>query len=397
MNSFMFSSSLRFRIFFLLFASSFLQVAIRVCAMALLALTGWYWAAAFMFADYGQFLLYKLLRRDLYYWVPGYGPIMSLMVRIVMKTLVDCTGCIHFRHPLEMGGAYFCWNMLLCFISCFAAAGIYAAYYDGEPKLDTKVLFTAISTVTAAWLLTSSALLLSIDRGYVRTFLSKQSGREYAIRCFTQEPDDECRIRIFAWNEHLWEPVRRDVKKWVKEKYSVWRADSAPWLTDEVVACIPDEFMPTAALAVLNASGRRSIRKPSILPAPAGTPGLLIGPLQTEQSIADIHIGPVGTLSAPATLPPAPTASGPPEGASADTVEQSLLPFPPDAAQAAEDASTAPQPKNVQLYMCDYQCGFAGSFQLVAQHEVTCAKRTDAVISFVDAERLIGALRVPSQ
>jgi hypothetical protein len=322
---------------------------------------------------------------------------MSLMVRIVMKALVDCTGAIHFRHPLEMGGAYFCWNTLLCLISCFAAAGIYANYYTGEPKLDSNLMFVVISTVTAAWLLAFSALLLSINRDYLRTFLSRESGCQYAIRSFSQAPDDEHRIQVFRWNENLWSPVRRDVKKWTKEKFSVWRAENPAWLTDEVIARIPDEFMPAAALAVLNASGRRSIRKKSILEralplaAPAGIPQLFIGPLRS--SVCEIHIG---ALSAPSALPSAPSGSGPSGSASIDAVEPFALPVPlgPELA-ATEGVGTAPELNGVQLYECDYRCGFTGSFQLVAQHEVTCAKRTDTVFSFSEADPLISAPREP--
>ena len=61
------------------------------------------------------YLMWKLLRGDFLYWVRVegvFGVMFSLVVRILVKVVVDFTGCFHFRHPYELGGAVFSASMV---------------------------------------------------------------------------------------------------------------------------------------------------------------------------------------------------------------------------------------------------------------------------------------------
>ncbi len=40
-----------------------------------------------------------------------------------------CCSCIHFRHPVELGGIYFFFNVLTNVLSWFVAAALYSLYY----------------------------------------------------------------------------------------------------------------------------------------------------------------------------------------------------------------------------------------------------------------------------
>ena len=60
------------------------------------------------------FLAWKLLRGDFLYWVRVEGIFdapLSALARVVIKVIVDFTGCLHFRHPYELGGAFFSVSM----------------------------------------------------------------------------------------------------------------------------------------------------------------------------------------------------------------------------------------------------------------------------------------------
>jgi hypothetical protein len=61
------------------------------------------------------YFVYKILRRDLWHWVPLQGAasvVESVLERLVVKVLVDFTGVIQFRGAAEMGGACFTFNMV---------------------------------------------------------------------------------------------------------------------------------------------------------------------------------------------------------------------------------------------------------------------------------------------
>ena len=54
------------------------------------------------------YLVFKLARGDFHYWarVEGFTGIMiSIFARLVAKVIADFTGCLHMRHPFELGKA----------------------------------------------------------------------------------------------------------------------------------------------------------------------------------------------------------------------------------------------------------------------------------------------------
>ena len=53
------------------------------------------------------YLVFKIVMGDFLIWMRLEGVLgffASLLVRVFVKIIVDFTGCIHFRHPYEMGG-----------------------------------------------------------------------------------------------------------------------------------------------------------------------------------------------------------------------------------------------------------------------------------------------------
>jgi len=47
------------------------------------------------------------LRRDFWYWLRlegGASLATAVIERTLVKVVADFTGCVHFRHPFEMGG-----------------------------------------------------------------------------------------------------------------------------------------------------------------------------------------------------------------------------------------------------------------------------------------------------
>ena len=101
--------------------------------MAVLAKTRWLWLALYLLADHTGFILYKLARRDLIYWVPGFGFFVSMLFRFLAKVVADFTGLVQCRHPLELGGIYFFVNTLMHVASWFVAAALYSRYSPTGP------------------------------------------------------------------------------------------------------------------------------------------------------------------------------------------------------------------------------------------------------------------------
>jgi hypothetical protein len=101
------------RCFCVLFVVHLVQILLRTATLSLLAATRGWLAAVYLVGDFLVLVGYKALRRDVLYWMPTIGVPISLLCRFVAKVFIDSTSCVHFRHPYELGGLYYCLNVFL--------------------------------------------------------------------------------------------------------------------------------------------------------------------------------------------------------------------------------------------------------------------------------------------
>ena len=101
------------RCFCVLFVVHLVQILLRTATLSLLAATQGWLAAVYLVGDFVVLVGYKALRRDVLYWVPTFGVPLSLLMRFGVKVFTDSTSCVHLRHPLELGGLYYCLNFFL--------------------------------------------------------------------------------------------------------------------------------------------------------------------------------------------------------------------------------------------------------------------------------------------
>ncbi len=229
-------------------------------------------------------------------------------------------GLVQFRHPFDLGGAYFLFNCLVSWLSVFVSAYLYskhsvpsagdalAVVFNGTmpnttssaistplnhtvanimdahvlaailsaanytsanattvgvivSKIDPHTLVAFVGTLFAVWAIAVIGLFLTIKPEYRRTFWSAQTGSAYAQSYFLDhDGNDGRRILIFCHNERQWRAIRDRVKQWALSMYATWRSLQPAWFTDGIRALIPDSFIPAAALRQENAraGGRRS-------------------------------------------------------------------------------------------------------------------------------------------
>jgi hypothetical protein len=103
------AGSKRTIMFLALLVNSTLLVLLRSFGAALLMIVDGNIFAAYFGLDMACYLLQKTLRSDFHYWlpvggVPGLG--LSLLLRVVVKTVADFTGLVHMRASQELGGMY---------------------------------------------------------------------------------------------------------------------------------------------------------------------------------------------------------------------------------------------------------------------------------------------------
>jgi len=224
----------------------------------------------------GELLIYyviKGLRRDLWYWAPiygGFGVLVSWLMRWGIKVIVDWTAVVHFRHPNEVGGAYFTFSLGLTIVMGVVAALQYEKVVDDvitdedvelgednqsvggeESGLEESTVVTIMMFACAGMVVSYATLLVSMKREYLHTFISTKTGNESAQEMFTKNEDDEQRFGIFGDNRHRWEhKIGAEVKAWINERLPLWLEEPPEWFNDQKRSVIPDDYVTDPKILV---------------------------------------------------------------------------------------------------------------------------------------------------
>jgi len=242
-------NSLRGRCFILMTMMSSLHNLSRSLGCAtLLAFSDAEMAILFIGGEIGLYVIFKILRQDFHYWAPGAPLIASALSRIGLKVVVDFTGCIHFRHPYEMGGLGFTISMIWAQAFPFVAL----QYFDGEMK-DIMTGVLAVSFI--AWLMLNIIFFCTIDLSYLSTFFGTKTASKYTCELFMTSKNDDQKFRaVFKNRIEYTESIHGEVKEWVAENIDQWRSDQPDWFK---IAMIPDELLPKDVLEAEGGARRR--------------------------------------------------------------------------------------------------------------------------------------------
>ncbi len=130
-------------------------------------------------------------------------------------------------------------------VAAFGSVALYAAYYVGEAKLEVSTLYIVVGALAAVWAVSFGVLLLTMERKYVRTFFSTETGGEFATNHFKDNSgsDEHCAC-IFTYNQELWRPIRPQVEAWLRARLKIWKREKPAWFTEALRRSIPTDMLP---------------------------------------------------------------------------------------------------------------------------------------------------------
>jgi hypothetical protein len=236
------------------------MLLIRCTTIVLLGLIGGSWAFLYIGADLGLYLLVKILRGDFWYWIPLGGNIevvSSISSRVVIKIITDFTSIAQFRHPNEVGGAYWLFGFVL------TMGSLPVSIYIASPYVNEKAIDIASSIVKYFILITTlcfAVFFLNIEKKYWHTFWSTQKGKEYSMAFFLEEENEAVKFKVLGNSRHQWVSLEGEIKKWVGLNWAKWEEEKPDWFTDVMKAKVPVDFIPTDG----DARRRESVRRASV-------------------------------------------------------------------------------------------------------------------------------------
>jgi hypothetical protein len=100
---------------------------------------------------------------------------------------------------------------------------------------------------------------------YRHLFYTAETGVEYIRKEYMTAETDEKKMAIFIRHEAKWRSYKDEVRHFTHANWARWEEEKPSWFTEEVVQRVPDEFIPVAALAELNAAAHGGKRRKSSL------------------------------------------------------------------------------------------------------------------------------------
>jgi hypothetical protein len=240
-------------IFAVMVLNSALLLLIRSIGAAFLMLADERYFLWYLAGDTGLFFVLKIARGDFYYWIPFEGALGifgSFLIRVVDKVVTDATGLIQFRHPYQLGGAYWTGNMFIAVASSFAALYIYFEGLkgnEGGAVISEKLAWGLMLLLSGAWAVNFGLFLLVMKKKYRKTFFSTKSGKNFSMDVFESD-DDAVKCLIFTDNRNMWKKIEPEVKAWVQDGWERWEEEQPEWFDDAFRARVYDDMLPAAEL-----------------------------------------------------------------------------------------------------------------------------------------------------
>ncbi len=143
-----------------------------------------------------------------------------------------------------MGGVYYSFTVILSQASCGVVAALYLAYYTGEEQVEASSIYAFIGGLQGSWFIVVLLFLNKIERKYLRTFYSTESGRQRAVSRFLSNNDDSIKMEVFWYHPDLWSDIKGEVKEYCLTNWKRWEAERPPWLDENLQSMVSDNFIP---------------------------------------------------------------------------------------------------------------------------------------------------------
>ena len=233
-------------IFVFMYFNSFIHIMCRLLTCFIAMTIDYKIIIYFNLVNFAIYFLYKMLRNDFYYWIKinGFvGIVVAFVFRFAAKLVTDFTGMIHFRHPLDLGGAYWLFSIIECQITMLMSV-FFCDKFISEEYASYIPYFKYFGVAFhILWVISAIFVGKNINKKYIHTFYSTETGKEHCINYFLRNVDDDKHIILYS-NHILWLSIEDSVKDWLHENWQSWNKNKPDWFEDILFSNIPEQIIP---------------------------------------------------------------------------------------------------------------------------------------------------------
>ena len=235
--------------FLSMMALSLAHTLLQTFSCALLAVMDIKLLYIYIGADVGIYFLYKIVRKDVYYF-PNISGVARLVTAIVerggAKIMISFTLMFQLRHPCEAGGLMWFSSLLYSMVESLVSVYLYSNNYEDDSKLDTETLRAFILSLYM-WLISAVSFVGCMKREYLHTFYNADTANENERKRFAGLREDQDDLKSKAFNQHpdLYAGWGDDlVKSWTLKNWDRWEEEKPAWFTEKWISQVLNHFIP---------------------------------------------------------------------------------------------------------------------------------------------------------
>ena len=243
------NATTRALVFLCLVGISGTLLLVKSTVIVLLYMLGGRWVALYFGVDLGVYFLIKFANGDFSYWIAEDNPYlhmyMSVLLRVVTKSIVDFTSIVQFRHPYEVGGAYWLFSVTASLVSLPITGYIYEKSGQADEPV-MRFVWNLCKVLLPSAVFFFFGFFKLINQDFIPTFFSTITGREQTVSQFLDSKEDFVKAdAVCNVNRKHWMGViDEEVEEWIRNNWEIWVETKPKWFTNATKARMPTHMIP---------------------------------------------------------------------------------------------------------------------------------------------------------
>ena len=126
-----------------------------------------------------------------------------------------------------------------------------------EGNFDTELAWMIVNHVLPATTAGIALFFMNIEKRYLKSFWSTESGPSFTARSFRAAQSDALKADILSRHEHFW--PKEEIKEWIESNWANWEEEKPSWLNEYLKSRIPVSYIPSDKARMKEATRRGSL------------------------------------------------------------------------------------------------------------------------------------------
>jgi hypothetical protein len=102
------------------------------------------------------------------------------------------------------------------------------------------------------FVISTAVFFLLIDRSYLHTFMTTMTGPQFSAQRFKIATTDLERLDLLEEHPSYYKSYDHELMAFVASNWAIWQLEKPGWFTENLVASIPDRFIPAEEVERMN-------------------------------------------------------------------------------------------------------------------------------------------------